>query len=45
MTIEQALELVQQYRDSGESLKNACKKAAADSGFSKNELYDKSIGK
>ena len=45
MTLEQALELVERYRAAGESLKNACKKAAADSGFSKNELYDRSIGK
>ena len=45
MTLEQALELVEHYRAAGESLKNACKKAAADSGFSKNELYDRSIGK
>ena len=45
MTLEQALDLVERYRAAGESLKNACKKAAADSGFSKNELYDRSIGK
>ena len=45
MTIDQALELVQRYRDNGDSLKMACKKAANDSGFSKNELYDKAIGK
>ena len=45
MTLEQALELVGQYRAAGDSLNAACKKAAADSGFSKNELYDRSIGK
>ena len=45
MTLEQALDLVRQYRSGGDSLKSACKKASADSGFSKNELYDKVIGK
>ncbi|MGI6029649.1 MAG: 16S rRNA (cytidine(1402)-2'-O)-methyltransferase [Candidatus Heteroscillospira sp.] len=45
MTIEQALELVSRYRGAGDSLKVACKKAAADSGFGKNELYELALGK
>lgn len=39
MTMEEALALVRRYRDEGRGLKEACKLAAADSGFGKNELY------
>ena len=39
LTPEQALEIVQRYRDEGKSLKEACKLAAKDTGYSKNELY------
>ena len=39
VTPEQALEIVQRYRDEGKSLKEACKLAAKDTGYSKNELY------
>ena len=39
LTPEQALEAVQRYRDEGKSLKEACKLAAKDTGYSKNELY------
>ena len=39
ITPEQALELVQRSRDEGKSLKEACKLAAKDTGYSKNELY------
>ena len=39
MTAEDALALVQRYREEGKSLKEACRLAAADSGFGKNELY------
>ena len=39
VTREQALELVAQYRRDGLSLKEAAKKAAPQTGFSKNELY------
>ena len=45
MTMEQAMEAVERYRSEGKSLKEACRLAAADSGFSKNELYDFAIGK
>jgi len=45
MTVEQALEAVERYRSEGKSLKEACRLAAADSGFAKNELYDLAIGK
>ena len=38
-----ALELVDKYRTEGLSHKAACKKAAADTGFSANELYDASL--
>lgn len=40
MPPKQALELVEMYRAQGKSLKEAAGLAAADSGFSKNELYD-----
>ena len=43
MTKEEALELVFSYREDGKSLKEAAKLAAAESGFSKNELYDLSV--
>lgn len=36
---EQALGIVARYRAEGRALKEACKLAAADTGFSKNELY------
>ena len=39
VTPEQALEIVQRYRDEGKSLKEACTLAARDTGFGKNELY------
>ena len=39
MTPEQALEAVVRYRNEGRALKEACKLAAKDTGFSKNELY------
>ncbi len=39
ITAQQALELVARYRGEGKSLKEACKLAAKDSGFGKNELY------
>ena len=39
VTSEQALELVRNYRQAGLSLKEATKKAAAETGFSKNSLY------
>ena len=40
---EAALALVEKYRSEGLSLKDAAKKAAADSGFSKNELYSMAL--
>ena len=43
--IEDALELVSKYRSEGLSHKAACKKAAADTGFAANELYDASLNK
>ncbi|MEG1633664.1 MAG: 16S rRNA (cytidine(1402)-2'-O)-methyltransferase [Oscillospiraceae bacterium] len=39
-TEEDALLRVEKYRDEGRSLKEAARLAAADTGFSKNELYD-----
>lgn len=43
MSQEEAMALVQKYRDEGMSLKSACKTAAEPSGFSKNELYDMAV--
>lgn len=45
MTLEQAMETVARYRGEGKSLKEACRLTSADSGFSKNELYDFAVGK
>ena len=45
MTLEQALERLEQYRSEGKSLKQAAKLAAEDSGFGKNELYNAAIEK
>lgn len=45
MTPEQALDTVERYRSEGKSLKEACRLAAEDTGFSKNDLYNLSIGK
>ena len=45
MTPEQALGIVERYREAGCSLKEACKKAAAETGFSKNELYSMALEK
>ena len=39
-TAEAALERVKYYRSEGRSLKEAAKLAAADTGYSKNELYE-----
>ena len=39
LTEEQALDMVARYRAEGKSLKEACKLAAKDTGFTKNELY------
>jgi len=45
MTQEDALAAVEHYRSEGKSLKEACRLAAADSGFGKNELYQLALGK
>ena len=45
MTAEQAMAAVERYRGEGKSLKEACRLAAADTGFSKNVLYDLALGK
>ena len=42
-SLEEAVELVGKYRAEGLSRKAACKKAAAETGFSANELYDASL--
>lgn len=42
-SLEDALELVGKYREEGLSHKAACKKAAAETGFKANELYEASI--
>ena len=44
-TIEDALELVERYRAEGQPHKAACKKAAAETGFAANELYNASLEK
>ncbi len=43
VTLEKALEMVSAYREDGMSLKDAVKKCAADTGLSKNELYDAAL--
>ena len=43
VTAEQALEIVARYRSEGRALKEACKLAAADTGFGKNELYQMAL--
>ena len=45
LTIDDALELVERYMGEGLGRKAACKKAAADTGFSSNELYEASLNK
>lgn len=45
LTAEQALEVVERYRQQGMSLKEACKKAGGETGFSKNELYSLALNK
>ena len=42
-TLSDALALAESYRNEGLSRKAACKKAAAETGFSANELYDASL--
>ena len=42
-SLDEAVELAERYRAEGLSLKAACKKAAAETGFSANELYDASL--
>lgn len=42
-SLDDALALVEKYRADGLSRKAACKKAAADTGFSSKELYDSSL--
>jgi 16S rRNA (cytidine1402-2'-O)-methyltransferase len=44
LTLEDALKRVQEYRNQGLSPTQACKKAAAESGFSKSELYRYTVG-
>ena len=45
MSEEDALALVSQYRAEGRSLKESCKLASSQSGFSKNELYSMATSK
>jgi len=45
MTAEDALQRVEFYRAEGRSLKEAAKLAAADTGFSRNELYSMALKK
>ena len=42
-SLEEAVEFAERYRAEGLSRKAACKKAAAETGFSANELYDASL--
>ena len=43
MDEQAALELVCRYRAEGLSLKDAAKKAAAESGFKRNDLYSRAL--
>jgi len=43
VTLEDALQLAERYRSEGLSRKAACKKAASETGFSVNELYNSSL--
>lgn len=43
VTPERALEILEGYRQDGRSLREASRLAAADTGFSKNELYDMAL--
>lgn len=45
ISLEDALALVEKYRDEGLSHKAACKKVSAESGFAVNELYEASLKK
>jgi len=45
VTMEEGLTLVEQYRQQGLSLKEASRKAAADTGLNRKALYDAAIGK
>ena len=45
VTEEKALEIVEKYRAEGKSLKEACRLAAADTGFAKNELYSLAVNR
>lgn len=45
MTLEEAVELAAAYRAAGLSLKDAVRRAAEETGFSKNTLYDLSLGR
>ena len=45
LSAEDALAVVERYRGEGLSLKEACKKAAGETGFSKNELYSMALEK
>ena len=42
-SLDEAVELAERYRAEGLSRKAACKKAAAETGFSANELYEASL--
>ena len=42
-SLDEAVALAERYREEGLSRKAACKKAAAETGFSANELYDASL--
>lgn len=43
VTADEALDAVRRYRGEGRALKESCKLAAKDTGFSKNELYDMAL--
>jgi len=45
VTMEEGLALIEQYRQQGLSLKEASRKAAADTGLNRKALYDAAIGK
>ena len=44
-TLEQGLERVEHLRDAGHSLRDAVRQAAKELGLSRNELYDRAVGK
>ena len=45
VTLEDGLALVERLREEGLSLRDAVKRAAKELGLSRNQLYDRAVGK